>query len=227
MDPQRLSDYQSSYDRIAEEYANRISGELDHKPLDRMLLDEFAARVKGAGRVCDLGCGPGHVARYLHDRGVDIFGMDLSPGMLEQARKRNPAMEFRHGNMLTLDVRDRAWAAIVAFYSIVHIPKTDILQAFREMFRVLEPGGLLFLAFHIGIEVLHEENCWGHQVSLDLVFFGWLALLSRTRSSASPMRRKSSTKAGEPTSARASQFEDNALPKPPEAMALHNPGSHM
>ena len=172
MDPQKLSDYQSSYDRIAEEYANRISGELDHKPLDRMLLDEFAARVKGAGRVCDLGCGPGHVARYLHDRGVDIFGMDLSPGMLEQARKRNPAMEFRHGNMLTLDVRYRAWSAIVAFYSIVHIPKTDILQAFREMFRVLEPGGLLFLAFHIGVEVLHEENCWGHQVSLDLVFFG-------------------------------------------------------
>jgi len=172
MDPQKLSDYQSSYDRIAEEYANRISGELHHKPLDRMLLDEFAARVKGAGRVCDLGCGPGHVARYLHDRGVDILGIDLSPGMVEQARKRNPAMEFRQGNMLTLDVRDCAWAAIVAFYSIVHIPKTDILQAFREMFRVLEPGGLLLLAFHIGVEVLHEENCWGHQVSLDLVLFG-------------------------------------------------------
>src|SRR5438034_5027380 len=69
MDPRKFSDCQSSYDRIAEEYANRISGELDHKPLDRMLLDEFAARFKGAGRVCDLGCGPGHVARYLHDRG--------------------------------------------------------------------------------------------------------------------------------------------------------------
>src|SRR5437879_10018498 len=98
MDPRKFSDCQSSYDRIAEEYANRISGELDHKPLDRMLLDEFAARFKGAGRVCDLGCGPGHVARYLHDRGVDIFGIDLSPGMLDQARKLNPAIEFRQGD---------------------------------------------------------------------------------------------------------------------------------
>jgi ubiquinone/menaquinone biosynthesis C-methylase UbiE len=172
MDPQKLFDYQSSYNRIAEEYTARIAGELAQKPLDRMLLDEFASRVNGSGRVCDLGCGPGHVARYLHDRGVNIFGIDLSPGMLEQARKLSPAIEFQQGNMLALDVEDGAWAAIVAFYSIVHIPKADIPQAFREMFRALQPGGLAFLAFHIGSEVLHEENCWGHQVSLDLVLFG-------------------------------------------------------
>ena len=171
MDPQKLLDCQSSYDRIAEEYTSRIAGELEQKPLDRMLLDEFAARVKRAGRVCGLGCGPGHVTRYLHDRGVDVFGIDLSPGMLEQARKLNPAIEFQQGNMLALGVEDGAWAAIVAFYSIVHIPRTDILQAFREMFRALKPDGLLFLAFHIGLEVLREENLWGHQVSLDLVFY--------------------------------------------------------
>jgi ubiquinone/menaquinone biosynthesis C-methylase UbiE len=172
MDPKKLSDYQSSYDRIAEEYTARIAEELKDKPLDRMLLEGFAARVNGAGRVCDLGCGPGHVARYLYDRGVDIFGLDLSPGMLEQARKLNPNIEFRQGNMLALDAEDGAWAAIVAFYSIVHIPRADVPQALREMQRVLKPGGFLFLAFHLGEEVLHEENCWGHQVSLDFVLFG-------------------------------------------------------
>jgi ubiquinone/menaquinone biosynthesis C-methylase UbiE len=171
MDPQKLSECQTSYDRIAEEYTARIAGELERKPLDRMLLDEFAVHAKGAGRVCELGCGPGHVARYLHDRGVSIFGIDLSPGMLEQARKLNPAIEFQQGNMLALEVEDGTWSAIVAFYSIIHIPKTDILQAFREMFRALKPGGLLFLAFHIGVEVLREENLWGHQVSLDVVFY--------------------------------------------------------
>jgi ubiquinone/menaquinone biosynthesis C-methylase UbiE len=171
MDPQKLSDYQSSYDRIAEEYATRVYGELDHKPLDRMLLDNFAARVKGTGLVCELGCGPGHVARYLHDRGVHIFGLDLSPGMLEQARKLNPGLEFRQGNMLSIDVEDSSWAAIVAFYSIVHIPKADIPQAFREMNRSLKPGGLLFLAFHLGDEVLPEHDLWGHKTCLDLVLF--------------------------------------------------------
>ena len=91
--------------------------------------------------------------------------------MLEQARKLNPAIDFQQGNMLALKVEDGSWAAIVAFYSIIHIPRTDILQAFREMFRVLKPGGLLFLAFHISREVLREENLWGHQVSLDVVLY--------------------------------------------------------
>lgn len=171
MDPQKLRDHQSSYDRIAQEYTARIYDELSRKPLDRMLLDDFASRINGNGPVCDLGCGPGHVARYLHDRGVDVFGLDLSPGMLEQARNLNPAIEFREGNMLSLDVPDSSWAAAVAFYSIVHIPKADIPQAFREISRALKPGGLFFVAFHLGDETLHEEELWGHKISLDLVFF--------------------------------------------------------
>ena len=79
-----------SYDRLAEEYTRRISDELQHKPLDRELLDRFTQQTKGRGEVCDMGCGPGHVARYLRDAGASVFGLDLSPGMVEQARKLNP-----------------------------------------------------------------------------------------------------------------------------------------
>jgi 2-polyprenyl-3-methyl-5-hydroxy-6-metoxy-1,4-benzoquinol methylase len=67
-----------SYNRLADEYVRRIYGELEHKPLDRQLLDRFAVRVKGTGSVCDLGCGPGHVARYLHEHGAHVYGIDLS-----------------------------------------------------------------------------------------------------------------------------------------------------
>ena len=120
---QEFKDVQNSYDRVAAEYVQRISGELEHKPLDRQLLDRFAARVQGLGPVCDLGCGPGHVARYLHERGVPVIGIDLSPVMVEQARRLNPGIEFRQGNMLSLDVEDGAWGGIVAFYSIIHLPR--------------------------------------------------------------------------------------------------------
>src|SRR3954454_23213708 len=101
-----FDDVEGSYDRVAEEYALRISGELAHKPLDRQLLDRFAAEVEGLGPVCDLGCGPGHVARYLHDHGVQVTGLDLSEAMVEQARRLNPDIAFRQGNMLALDVED-------------------------------------------------------------------------------------------------------------------------
>ena len=102
MDPRRITDLQTSYDRVAEEYVKRIFDELEHKPLDRQLLDRLAERVRGLGPVCDLGCGPGHVARYLRDREVDVFGIDLSPGMVRQARRLSPEIEFTQGNMLAL-----------------------------------------------------------------------------------------------------------------------------
>src|SRR6267142_5110754 len=93
------SDIQRSYDSVAQEYADEIYAELADKPFDRGLLDRFAKRV-GRGRVCDLGCGPGQSARYLRDRGVDVFGLDLSAGMLAQARRLNPEIEFVQGSML-------------------------------------------------------------------------------------------------------------------------------
>src|SRR5438132_94803 len=118
-----FNDVQDSYDRVAGEYVRRIFGELEHKPLDRQLLDRFGARAHGVGTVCDLGCGPGHVARYLHERGVWVIGIDLSPMMVQHAQQLNPGIEFRQGEMLSLDTENGAWGGIVAFYSIIHVPR--------------------------------------------------------------------------------------------------------
>jgi SAM-dependent methyltransferase len=160
-----------SYDRIAEEYAHRISDELQHKPLDRELLDRFARHTKGRGEVCDMGCGPGHVARYLRDAGASVFGLDLSSGMLEQARKLNPDIPFREGNMMSLDIPGGTLAGVAAFYAIVNIPKPSLPFVFREFQRVLRTGGLLLLAFHMGDGVLHEDELWGQKISMDFLFF--------------------------------------------------------
>jgi SAM-dependent methyltransferase len=156
-----------SYDRLADEYAHRIFNELQHKPLDRQLLNRFAAEVAGRGEVCDMGCGPGHVARYLRDVGATVFGLDLAPRMVEQARELNPDISFREGDMRALDIPDRTLAGIAAFYAIVNIPKKCLPLVFAEMERVLQPGGLLLLAFHTGDEALHEEELWGRPISMD------------------------------------------------------------
>ena len=166
-----IGEVQSSYNRVAEEYARRIFGELEHKPFDCQLLDRFAARVQKVGPACDLGCGPGHVTRYLHERGVQVIGVDLSPVMVELARRLNPGVEFRQGNMLSLDIDEGAWGGIAAFYSIIHIPRTDVFAALAEMNRVLRPGGLLLLSFHVGDETVHLDEWWGHPVSVDFRFF--------------------------------------------------------
>jgi len=160
-----------SYDRVAEEYARRLFNELQQKPLDRELLNRFAAEVIGRGEVCDMGCGPGHVARHLRDSGTTVFGLDFSPRMLEHARQLNPDISFLEANMMALDLQDGRLAGIAAFYAVVNIPKESLTVVFREMERVLQPGGLLLVAFHTGDEVLHEDELWGLPISLDFFFF--------------------------------------------------------
>src|ERR1700753_1041637 len=131
MDDRTIQSIQQSYDRVADEYARHTFPELENKPLDRGLLTRFAAEVEGRGEVCDMGCGPGHVARYLRDAGAQVFGLDLSPGMLEEARRLNPDISFRQGNMLALDLPDASLAGITAFYAIVNCPKNSYPQIFR------------------------------------------------------------------------------------------------
>ena len=160
---------QTSYDLVADEYAARIFDELKDKPLDRLLLDHFAAST--TGRVCDLGCGPGQIARYLKDRGADVFGLDFSAGMLAQARRLNPNIEFVQGNMRALDLPDQALGGIAMFYSIIHIERDAVTDVLRELKRVLQPNGLLFFTFHIGDGVQHLEEWWGKAVSADFVWF--------------------------------------------------------
>jgi ubiquinone/menaquinone biosynthesis C-methylase UbiE len=171
MDERTLDAIQKNYDGIADEYARHLYSELDNKPLDRELLTRLSARVKGKGAICDMGCGPGHIARFLHDAGANVFGLDLSSRMIEEARRLNPEISFREGNMLALDLPDASLAGIAAFYAIVNLPRESLLQVFREMARVLKPDGLLLLAFHIGDETLQPDALWGRPVAMDFYFF--------------------------------------------------------
>ncbi|MGC2195102.1 MAG: class I SAM-dependent methyltransferase [Terriglobales bacterium] len=165
------NDIQKSYDTVAQEYADEIYAELAGKPFDREVLDRFAERVRGQGRVCDLGCGPAQVARYLRDRGVDAFGLDLSAGMLAQAQRLNPDLQFVQTSMLALGLGSEVLRGVAAFYCIIHIPRQKVVAALAELRRILQPGGCLLIAFHLGTEDSHHEELFGRPVSLDVVFF--------------------------------------------------------
>jgi ubiquinone/menaquinone biosynthesis C-methylase UbiE len=171
MEQTRL-DLQSSYDRVAEEYAEQFRNEMDKKPFDRKMLEWLAEKTSGLGVICDMGCGPGQIARYLHSRAEKACGVDLSSEMVKQAQRLNPDIPFQQGNMLALtDVGDNAYGGIAAFYSIIHIPRSSVIVALQELKRVLCPKGVLLLTFHIGQEIIHRDEWWGKEVSLDFIFF--------------------------------------------------------
>jgi SAM-dependent methyltransferase len=161
----------TSYDTVAGEYARHIYSELENKPFDREWLNRFGDLVRDRGIACDLGCGPGQIARYLADRGVSVFGLDLSRGMLLEAQRLNPDITFVEGNMLAFPIGTNHLGGIAAFYSIIHLDRDVAPDALAEMYRVLRPKGYLLLTFHLGTEVLHTEEIWGHKIDLDATFF--------------------------------------------------------
>lgn len=162
--------FRASYDAIAPDYADRIYGELKDKPFDRAILDRFANRVRHRGLLCDLGCGPAQIARYLRDANCRVLGFDLSHGMLLEARRLNPDIGLIEGSMLTLPFASGSVAGIAAFYSIIHLRRDQVAKAFDETHRVLRPWGCALVAFHLGAEDEHVSELWGHAVDLDVTF---------------------------------------------------------
>lgn len=165
----RLNKIRSNYDALASAYAQEVSSELDHRPLERELLQRFAQQCPGV--LCDLGCGPGHIAEFVSRFNRDVIGLDLSPRILNEAHGQNPEIVFLQGNMLELPFAEQKLAGIIAFYSIIHFNDEQVILALAEMHRVLQPGGRLLIGVHVGSEMVHTDELWGIPVDFDAIFF--------------------------------------------------------
>ncbi|WNI33914.1 methyltransferase domain-containing protein [Streptomyces sp. ITFR-6] len=164
-----LADTRASYDTVAGSYADQVRNLLDDTPEERAVLALFAARVRenGEGPVADVGCGPGRITAHLHGLGVDAFGIDLSPGMIEVARRDHPGLRFECGSMTELGLTDRSVAGLIAWYSLIHVPDEEIGSVLAHFHRVLRPGGPLLLSFHVGDErKLKTQGYGGHPMKV-------------------------------------------------------------
>ncbi|WUM80951.1 class I SAM-dependent methyltransferase [Streptomyces sp. NBC_00328] len=139
----------TAYDGIVELYASMFADRLETRPFTRAMLGTFAELVRETGnlRAADVGCGPGHLTAMLHDLGLDAFGIDLSPAMVDHARKSHPALRFDQARMEALPVEDRALGGVLAHYSMIHTPPEELPALLAEQVRVLAPGGLLMVSF--------------------------------------------------------------------------------
>lgn len=164
-----LTDTRDSYDTVAAGYADLMRNALDAAPYLRGALKLFAdlVRANGTGPVADVGCGPGHVTAHLHELGLEAAGIDLSPGMIEAARREHPGLRFETGSMTDLPLADASVAGVVAFWSLIHVPDHALAAVLGQFRRVLRPGGPLLVGFHVGDESrLKTEGYGGHPMKV-------------------------------------------------------------
>jgi SAM-dependent methyltransferase len=164
-----LADTRVSYDTVAGSYRDVVRDSLAEQPYLRAALGLFADQVRaaGGGPVADVGCGPGHVTAHLRGLGVDAFGIDLSPAMIDIARRDHPGSRFGIGSMTDLPLADASAGGVLAFWSLIHIPDEAIPVVFSHFRRVLRPGRPLLIGFHVGDESrLKTQGYGGHPMKV-------------------------------------------------------------
>ncbi|MFH8383878.1 class I SAM-dependent methyltransferase [Kitasatospora sp. NPDC018058] len=144
-----LATTRDAYDTMAVRYAEFVKDSLAGLPLERSFVTAFADLVRACGPalVADLGCGPGYLSAALREAGLDVFGVDLSPALIDIARQTYPHLRFEVGSMGALETADGELGAVVSWYSLIHTPPEQLPAYLAEFRRVLAPGGHALLAF--------------------------------------------------------------------------------
>lgn len=135
-----------AYDRIAGIFAERNAATSAHL---LGLGERFLALAGPTPRVLDLGCGPGRDTDWLADRGARLVGVDLSRGMLAEARARTRASLARM-DMRRLGFTAGCFDAVWCMASLLHLAKAEAPHALQEIRRALRPGGVLHLGLQAG-----------------------------------------------------------------------------
>ncbi len=151
-----LDDIRKSYDQVATSYAVLV-----HEPAEGEdeALDLIANPA--VGPVLDVGCGPGRLAGRLDERGMRAIGLDLSPAMIEIARRDHPGVDFLIASITDLPFAPGRIGAVVSWWSLIHLPRAVVPRALSEFHRVLTPAGTLVLGFHVGTGSTHKTSGYG------------------------------------------------------------------
>ena len=132
------------YNKVALAYQNER-----HENLEEMkILPEFTSRVTKGGKILDVGCGGGlPFTKYLSEQ-FDVIGIDISDKQIEIAKKNVPKAQFIRKDMTELDFPTAYFDGILAYYSIIHVPREEHFDLFKNFYRMLKPNGKALLCLH-------------------------------------------------------------------------------
>jgi SAM-dependent methyltransferase len=161
VEPDDLDDVRASYDRVADRYVAMGAGELESHPWLRAALTAWADEVRERGPVLDVGCGPGFVTAFLAGQGVDVRGIDLSPRMVEHARRLHPHLRFDVASATDLGVDDASLGGVLGWWSLFNLPRHVLPDVVTSFAAALVPGGQVLVGTHVGDGDVARTEAYG------------------------------------------------------------------
>ena len=156
-DPKKM--VRAGYERAAAEYDAWSAG-FDASPRRRYVSVLTEALTPGA-TVLEVGCGTGLATRELQSR-YFVVGVDFSSACLALARQSAPRARYVQADMTRLGIRSRSVDAIIAFYSLIHVPREEQSAVLQQVATWLRPGGLLIATMGThDLPVDYDENWRG------------------------------------------------------------------
>jgi SAM-dependent methyltransferase len=132
----------AAFDNIGERYDQAFPHKEGQVAAGEWLIGQLPQR----GRVLDAGCGTGlPTIRQLLDAGFEVTGIDISEAMLALARRNVPEADLRLLDLTVIGQELGRFDAVVAFFSLLMVPRAEITSALARLRDVLVEGGLLVL----------------------------------------------------------------------------------
>ncbi|NHJ84541.1 MAG: class I SAM-dependent methyltransferase, partial [Asgard group archaeon] len=149
------------YNKVASKYLAMRNEQLE----EMSFLPEFSSLIPTDGRVLDAGCGGGlPFTKYLSDS-FEVIGVDISETQIELAKKNVPKGQFYLKDMTQLDFPNDYFDGILAYYSIIHIPREEHEDLFKNLFRMLKPNGVALFSLHSSDDPeSYEEDFFGEEM---------------------------------------------------------------
>lgn len=141
--PEDVERQAAAFDEIGASYEDAFGENATQIASVRWLLE----RLPEGARILDAGCGTGvPTAKLLVEAGCQVLGIDISREMLRIARRRVPRAEFQRMDIANLNLGDRRFHAITAFFSLLMLRKEQFVSSLAQLVAHLEPRGYVMLS---------------------------------------------------------------------------------
>jgi len=162
------------------QYAGQFAAHFERK-LDPAELDEFLKLVKKGGYLLDAGCGSARDSAYMLTQGFSVLGIDFSAGLLVEAKKLHPQVSTQQMSLLDLELSDAEFDGIWCKATLLHIDRLDIPKVLSEFYRVLKPGGQLFIQTKSGTGEGYQPSPFDATVTRYFSFFSLVEMTEMLR----------------------------------------------